>query len=257
MNEKLKFAFGVSLTAALLFSLGYVGVKSILKGRKVPSKPSVMPTNGTKPAPPPPDPEKVIKELVKKIAQNPNVPHLHFLLANEYKKVDKKILALLEYRKTIELNPRSKDAEDARSWIEHETVLAKTDWGENIGVQYLLSMQVKSYTSLTGSLAFITQSVALKEKQFQASATASSLTPTQQAGGAPPTGQPFPSFLPSTPMMYIPVPMTGYVQPMQPGTVIPGSPQTGPGVIVPITPPPAGFAPTTQPPAGYTPLGGK
>lgn len=256
MKEKLKFAFGALITGAFLFALGYVGVKSIMKKRAKPPV-ATVPLTMKPPVKPPPTPEEKMQALAKKVSQNPLDAHLHFLLAEAYNKAGKKILALLEYRKSMEINPHSGDAEAARNWIEHETVIAKGDWGKNIGVRYKDAMQLESYTSLTGSLISITQAVAMKDQQFAASAQTTSLTPTQQAGAptAGPGGQ-LPSFLPSG-VMYVPVPMTGYAQPMQqPGTIIPGSPQTGPGIIVPKTPPPAGYAPS-QPPAGYTPLGGK
>ncbi len=271
MNEKLKMVFGVLLTAGLLFSLGYVGVKAILKKKGKPpviAAPPVVKTHVI----PPLTPEEKRKELEKKIAKNPKDAHLHFLLAEEYRKSDEKILALLEYRKAIGLNPKSQDAASARNWLEGETVLAKKDWGENIGVRYQLSMQLESYTSLTGSLASITQAVAMKEQQFQASATAAAptgLTATPQAAAPPASGSQLPSFLPAgTQILLVPPQNVQTMPAAPPGTTIPGSPATGPGTIVTRKQPPAGYAnpqatppvqqpATSQPPPGFTPLGSK
>lgn len=271
MNEKLKFIFGALLTAALLFSLGYVGVKSILK-KRLKSQPPVITAHAPVHPHPEATSEEKIKELKKKLAENPKDAHLHFLLAEEYRKTDEKILALLEYRKAIGLNPKSQDAASARNWLEGETALAKKDWGENIGVRYELSMQLESYTSLTGSLASITQAVAMKEQQFQASATAATttgLTPTQQAAPTAPGSQ-LPSFLPAgTQILLVPPQNVQTMPAAPPGTTLPGSPSTGPGTIVTPKQPPAGYAnpqatppvqqqpATSQPPPGFTPLGSK
>lgn len=251
MKEKLKFIAGGLISAVLLFGLGYVGVQSVLKKRfqnKTPDKPIVLPD---KPVKPPMTPEEKLKELEKKVSKNPKNAHLHFLLAEEYRKAGRKILALLEYRKSIELSPKSKDAEKSRAWITQETLFAKEDWRNNVSIRYQLSMQLESYQSITGSLASISQAVALREQQFQSSAAAGAagttgLTTSQQAG-AP--GTQLPTFVPGTsqPMMFMAVPVSGTVQPTAP----PSNPSIG---IPTSTPPPAGYAPTQQPPpAGQQP----
>lgn len=243
MKEKLKFIAGGLISAVLLFGLGYVGVQSVLKKRFQNKTPEVAAPQAA-PVQPSLTPEEKLKQLEKKVAKNPKNAHLHFLLAEAYKKTGSKILALLEYRKAMELNPKSKDAEHARAWITQETLLAKADWKQNVSIRYQLSMQLESYQSITGSLASISQAVELRDQQFKASAAAGAagpagLTPTPQAG----TGSQLPSFAPGTSQpMFIVVPMTST---MQPGAPVPANPTIG---IPTSAPPPAGYAPTQQPP---------
>lgn len=235
-NKKTIIKF--TLIFAVFFILVFAGIKflpNFLKQKKekeelitvLPSQPQ----QEIKEIKKEPTPEEKIAQLESELKKEPENVSNRAILAYLYFQVGNIASALLEYKKIIEISPKSKEAKDARDWLQQQQNVALSEWKDTFGKKFQEPILLGQYGSITLQLQAITQ-----QKELTPTA---SLSPTTDTISKPTSLTPPLSMIPTQPYTYTGI--TSYVP--TPYVPAPGQiPQ--PYIIYPYYSPPA----VTQPP---------